>query len=77
MPMWKSLKRKMSQKTMKIANLEDTIINKIKAAREDTELKLFKAFKNSLSSSEREAIFAKQAVLREVTNTLINNISKH
>lgn len=59
---------------MTIRNLEQTIIQKVEHARDVTEAKLYKEFKNSKSVDEREQVYAKLSVLRTLTSTLINNI---
>ena len=55
-------------------NLEQTIKLKIETARDNVSARLYKEFKTSKTSEEREVIFAKEAVLRVVVLDLINNL---
>ncbi len=59
---------------MKIANLTDSLINKVESAKSKVEERYYKEFKNSKSGEERELIFAKLDVLKAVTSVLTNDI---
>jgi len=55
-------------------NLEDKLILKVEEARTRVGAKLYKQFINSKTPEERESIYAKTSILKDLTFSLINDI---